>query len=146
MPTCPKEFLSGALLLIILRTRKNENLHFEKAGPRLGVDITNNPCDKMRKVKTNGWDSYLTTFYCNWRWSESVRVSVDLKKVANDLYSKVFLSGIMVHNMTDSNQLSGICDKIVKLSRGGNKVYFTDQIIQECWKTQSTLTVYFRVW
>ena len=50
----PKEFLSGALHLIILRTRKNENLHFEKAGLRLGVDITNNPCDKMRKVKTNG--------------------------------------------------------------------------------------------
>ena len=54
MPTCPKEFLSGALLLIILRTRKNETLHYEKAGLRLGVDITNNPCDEMRKVKTNG--------------------------------------------------------------------------------------------
>ena len=54
MPTYPKEFLSGALLLIILRTRKNETLHYEKAGLRLGVDITNNPYDKMRKVKTNG--------------------------------------------------------------------------------------------
>ena len=54
MPTCPKEFLSGALLLIILRNRKNENPHYEKAGLRLGVDITNNPCDKTRKVKTKG--------------------------------------------------------------------------------------------
>ena len=61
MPSCPKEFLSGVLLLIILRTRKNENLQYEKAGLRLGVNITNNPCDKMRKVKTNG-DSYFTTF------------------------------------------------------------------------------------
>ena len=118
-----------------------------KAGLQLGVNITNNPCDKTRKVKTNGWYAYFITFHWNWRWSESVKVSVHLKNVANDLYIKVFLSGIMVYNMTDSNQLIirhrwQNC-QAVKVQK---QTYFTDQMIQECWKTRSTLKVYFRVW
>ena len=145
MPSCPKEFLSGVLLLIILRTRKNENLQYEKAGLRLGVNITNNPCEKWGKWKQTDDMHFLQHFIESedevkvWKW-------VYIWKMWPMIYTSRCFFLALGYNMTDPKQsiirhMWQNC-QVVKVRK---QIYFTDQIILEYWKTQSTLRVYFRV-